>query len=596
MATKKSDPTAKSVKKIALNKGITATNLHEFSVVKPGDFIKNFNVGLEFEGAFAEYLSPWFHKHYSDILIVVEPSIAVNPTIDGFGISSVIDLIRNTTVGCMRFRVDIALRNGEAPNVVASPTIHQAKYRGFRFDMVNAGASVIDSYEQIWCFGFNPSNSGSPNDAEIDLVSALPAQAGELAKLASWMKIKKGGLFGTGDHHFLGASMCRKIPRLGTMRRWTNADGVPPQGRSALPNPHMRIDTLRPPSAAFEPGAPGGPGLLDNELHQGDLKVQPIQWTAYQRSFWPFRWHKRPHPVLCHPTMGPINVMPDHAHEGLCIEASAINLAATYNFDGAGAQDEYPNATDGGAKPEPFMAAYGSNLGSPPYNFTKGAQPARVHNPMVNVYDGHRAGVGRVATDSTWHHWMDVNINNMRLANNDDWKKISRYYINLAIWLNPPGKSTHCFYVSAVASHFQVVGFQEYAHNSSIRDLGQSLRAHLVYHYGPCWVTERIWDIIWERKLWPFELLREVRPAIDFGGIDPTILEELVLGHMVKATLKSAQTVKDAVSEGNLKSIEPLPLPEKLFDKPLRTALKELTAGLEEHFALGARAVKMMSQ
>ena len=589
MVTKKSVLEAKNTDKLAISKGTEATHLHEFSVVKPGDFIKNFKVGLEFEGAFAEYLNLWFHKHYTDILVVVDTSISVDPSND-FGISSVIDLIRNTQVGCMRFRVDIALRNGEAPNVVAAPTIHQPKYRGFQFDMVSAGASVIDSYEQIWCFGFNPSNSGSANDAEIDLASALPAQAGELAKLASWMKVNKGGLFGTGDHHFLGASMCRKIPRLGSMRRWTNADGVPPIGTSA------RIDTLRPPSAAYEPGAPGGPAALGNSPHQGDLTVQPIQWTAFQRSFWPFRWLKRPHPVLCHPTMGPINVMPDHAHEGLCVEAANINLAATYNFDGAGAQDEYPNAIDGGAKPEPFMAAYGSNLGSPPYNFVKGAQPARAHNPMVNVYDGHRAGVGRVATDSTWHHWMDVNINNIRAANNDDWKKISRYYINLAIWLNPPGKSTHCFYVSAVASHFQTPGFQEYSFNASIRDLGQSLRTHLVYHYGPCWVTERIWEIIWERKLWPFELLREERPSIDFGGIDPTILEELVLGHMVKATLKSAQTVKDAVSQGNLKNIEALPLPEKLFDKPLRAALKEMTAGLEEHFDLGARAVKMMNQ
>ena len=81
----------------------------------------------------------------------------------------------------------------------------------------------------------------------------MPASDAELIKLDSWMKSRKGGLFGTGDHDFLGASMCRRIPRLGTMRRWTNADGVPPQ---FTPD---RIDTLRPPTAAFEPGAPGGP-------------------------------------------------------------------------------------------------------------------------------------------------------------------------------------------------------------------------------------------------------------------------------------------------------------------------------------------------
>jgi hypothetical protein len=561
----------------------------DFPIPPLKEFAKDLRVGNEFVDAVADLLKPWHRSHYTNILVVVDTAISIDPSND-FGISSVIELIRGAAVGCMRFRVDIALRNGESPNVVAAPTIHQAKYRGFRFDMDDSGTPVIDKYQQIWCFGFKPSNSGSLNDAEIDLASSFPANASELTKLSSWMKDNKGGLFGTGDHHFLGASMCKKIPRLGTMRRWTNADAVPPIGSAS------RIDTLRPPSAAFEPGAPGGTANLDNGSHQGDLTVQPIQWSAHQRRFWPFFWSKRPHPVLCHPTLGPINVMPDHAHEGLCVEAADINLAATYNFDGAGDQDEYPDALDGSAKPVPFMAAYGSNLGSPPYSFTKGSQPARSHNPMINVYDGHRAGVGRVATDSTWHHWMDVNINQIRAANNDDWKKISRYYINLAVWLNPPGFSTHCFYLSTVVSHFQTPGFQEYSAEASLRELGQSLRTHLIYYYGPCWVTDRIWDIIWERKLWPFELLRDERPRIDFGGIDPTILEELVLGHMVQATFKSAQTVKDAVSQGNLKNIEALPEPEKLFDKPLRAALKELTVGLDEHFSLGAKAVKMMNQ
>ena len=269
------------------------------------EFVKDLQVGLEFERPVAEYLKPWLHKTYVDILIVVDTNISVDPSND-FGIASVIDLIRNTQVGCMKFRVDIALRNGESPNVVASPTIHQHKYRGFRFDMVAGGVPVIDKYEQIWCFGFKPSNSGSLSDAEINLASSFPATNAELAKLSAWMKDKKGGLFGTGDHHFLGASMCKKIPRLGTMRRWTNADGAPPQFTPA------RIDTLRPPSSAFEPG---GGGVLDNNAHQGDLTVQPIKWATYQRTYWPFRSYKRPHPVLCHPTLGPINVMPDHAHE-----------------------------------------------------------------------------------------------------------------------------------------------------------------------------------------------------------------------------------------------------------------------------------------
>ena len=80
--------------------------------------------------------------------------------------------------------------------------------------------------------------------------------------------------------------------------------------------------------------------------------------------------------MLCHPTLGPIDVMPDHAHEGLCVDTSALSLGGTYNF-GGGAQPEYPNAIDGGPNPAPVVIAYGSNLGDPPYNFGKGPQPAR---------------------------------------------------------------------------------------------------------------------------------------------------------------------------------------------------------------------------
>ena len=552
------------------------------------EFLKDARLNIEFKRPLIDALKPWKLNTYVDILVVVEENIAIGPVFDGFGIASVIDLIRNSTVGCMRFRVDIALRNGETPPVVvAAPTIHQPKYRGFRFDMMNGATSVIDKYEQIWCFGFKPGNTGSLNDADIDQSVVFPASNAELLKLSQWMKDKKGGLFGTGDHHFLGASMCRRIPRLGTMRRWTNADGVPPQFTPA------RIDTLRPPSPAYEPGAPGGPQALGNSPHQGDLTPQPIQWVTWQSSFWPFGTRKRPHPVLCHPTLGPIDVMPDHAHEGLCVDTAAVPLGGSYNF-GSGAQPEYPDATDGGLRPTPVVIAYGSNLGDPPYNFQKMEQPARTSNPMISVYDGHRAGVGRVATDSTWHHWMDVNIDNMKAANNEDWKKISRYFINLAVWLNPPGFSTHCLYLSAVVSHFEYPGFQEFVPGLSTRELGRSLRTHLIKYYGPCWVTEHIWDIIWERKLLPFEILTKLKPQVDQPDIDPDIFEETVLGTLVEAAMKQAEAIKRAASDGKAQVDITIPEPDELFAEPLRKSIGALTQDFQKRFESGVKIFKDM--
>ena len=549
-------------------------------MLEPKLFLENIEIHPHFQNRFIEWLRPWRLKSTPDILIVVDEEISTSPS-NSFGIASVIDLLRSAKVGCMRFNVDIALRNMSTPAVMSNPSPIQPKYVGFRFDMTDGGNDVIDKYEQIWCFGFKPNNLAGP-DSVIDQAFAMPASNAELIKLESWMKARKGGLFGTGDHDFLGASMCRRIPRLGTMRRWTNADGVPPIGSPD------RIDTLRPPSPAYEPGAPGGPLDLGNSPHQGDLTVQPIQWVPWQTVYGPIFKRKRPHPVLCHPTLGPINVMPDHAHEGLIVEVP--DLAAPNKFNG---ELEYPDATDGGPKPEPLVIAYGSNLGDPPYNFSKGAQPARSRNPMIAVYDGHRAGVGRVATDSTWHHWMDVNINDIKTANTDDWKKISRYFINLAVWLNPPGYSTDCFYLSVAASHLQYPGFQEYRLGASTFELGQALKTHLIWHYGPCWVTETVWRLFYELEIIPIKRLFDMREKLRDRQFEADDFEEMVLGYMVEATLPSAMAMKGELDDDTRKilrlkvgqGVEPLPEPEKLFRPAVEKGLKSFIEGIERNMA-----------
>jgi hypothetical protein len=518
-----------------------------------------------YDPAIKALLNKWRLVRTARILVVVDPSIAVAPVPNGFGISRVIELIRNTRIGCLRFRVDIAQRGLGSPAVVASPSPTQPKYTNFRFDMPDGGAAVIDQYEQIWCFGFEPDNNGTTNDSPIMAAGNFPSTDAELTKLDEWMTKKKGGLFGTGDHHYLGASMCHRIPRLGTMRRWTNADGVPTQFGTT------RIDTLRPPSAAFEPGAPGGPQSLDNTPHQGDLTVQPITWlpdASVRISF--IHYQRRPHPVLCHPELGPINVMPDHAHEGWCVPEP--DLAAKKKFKN---EPEYPDAIDGGDKPAPQIIAVGSNLGHPPYNFGKGPQAARVNNPMISVYDGHRAGVGRVATDSTWHHWMDVNIDNIAIANTNDWKKIGRYFQNLAVWLCPPGFGTSCFHAAVVLSHFEAVGFQEYYRDAPVLELGEAARKHLYLTLGPCWVSQFLIDIILDFKLVRRELIPDIRKRLPEVTFDNLLLEQLVLGHMVKATFDQAEEIRSAGGAIEKLQLKELPEPARFFAESMKKAVGE---------------------
>ncbi|MDP4299044.1 hypothetical protein [Leptothrix discophora] len=479
------------------------------------------------------------------ILVVVDSEVSTTPGV-GFGIRRVIDEIRAARVGCMRFDVDIARRDALPSRIVAVPDGTGARYTGFRFDMkqVDGVTPVLHQYRQVWCFGFKPDNAGL-DDGRILQASAFPASDAELAVLSHWMDHHKGGVFATGDHDYLGASMCHRIPRVRTMRRWTNADGVPPIGGPD------RIDTLRP-----------GTEPLGNAVDQEDLTVQPIQWTVWSSIRLGYlRRLARPHPVLCHPTLGPIDVMPDHAHEGLCVDTPDVAAGGSYDFDGSGAQPEYPDAADG-SPVRPLVIAYGSTLSGATVNFEKGYQPARARFPMISVYDGHRAQRGRVAVDSTWHHWMNINIDNMAVANGETWSKIRRYFVNLAVWLNPPGTSTRCLFDDLVIAQLGYLGLQEFSPRLTVRELGTGFKRHLVRLYGPCWVTQWLFD--WFQLLEPRHRLElfdlEVRPPrgdIPWPPPEPCLscpplaaIEDQVLGGIVRATLPWATEMRARLTVG----------------------------------------------
>ena len=75
------------------------------------------------------------------------------------------------------------------------------------------GQLILEQYHEVFLFGFAPDNSGG-SDSNI---SAHPwyTTDNELKVLEDWMN-RGGGVFATGDHDYLGASMCHRIPRVGT--------------------------------------------------------------------------------------------------------------------------------------------------------------------------------------------------------------------------------------------------------------------------------------------------------------------------------------------------------------------------------------------
>ncbi|HEU4506738.1 MAG TPA: hypothetical protein VFR78_00775 [Pyrinomonadaceae bacterium] len=549
--------------------------------------------------ALLEYIKRYLRSRVR-LLIVVDTEISLSPGDDAFGIERVIRLMRETTVGCMRFHVDVALRSPGAFNVVAAPAGTEPKYTGFRFNSTLAnGSNVIDHYDEIWCFGFKPHAGFFPptNDADIDAAGALPATDAELNVLTKWMD-NKGGLFATGDHDFVGASMCSRIPRVGTMRAWTNAQNVPPI--SGLD----RVDTNRPANSAELAG------LDEIEFErQSDAVPQRITWVPWMTfSRTGFRTRRRPHPVLCHPRLGPINVMPDHPHEGVVFDHVAqpdvglgrITLTNTYDFGGGVTGDEYP--TVGGVQPLPMVIAHGRTLADPPVDHEKGDSPAK-RFAMISVYDGHRIDIGRVATDSTWHHWMNINITQIEAAGGDNWEKIKRYFLNLGVWLAPPHIPRHCLQFHVLESFYSYPGIEEFHFKAPLLELGYTFRHYLISKLGPCWVTQSVLDYLgtFDRRLRERIIDRYLtiperekpfppRPNPCLTCPSPDLLEAAVLGGMIRSA--SEVLHKDRIGiEGGLKRIMDLN-PERFEDQLMKGA----ASGLKELQAMYANSVKETKQ
>jgi hypothetical protein len=131
-----------------------------------------------------------------------------------------------------------------------------------------------------------------------------------------------------------------------------------------------------------------------------------------------FGWtEKLPHPLLCGPS-GVIRVLPDHMHEGRCQVPE--DLTKTFTIDGQ-TSDEYP--LHQGARVSPEVVAWGrvrTRTNDP--NFDDPTEDIRESDtdivgdsfPVIVAYNGHRAKVGRVVVDATFHHFVNVNVTGVK--------------------------------------------------------------------------------------------------------------------------------------------------------------------------------------
>ena len=244
-----------------------------------------------------------------------------------------------------------------------------------------------------------------------------------------------------------------------------------------------------------------------------------------------------------------------------------------------------------------MMIAHGTTTPNPPFMLAKGPSPKKRFG-MINVYDGHPANVGRVATDSTWHHWFDENIQAIEAAGGENWEKISRYYLNVAKWLAPPSVSDWCIVLDVIITHFTYLGFQEYSRKASIFDLGKALHTHLSRYLGPCWVTQWVFDKLYlvDNDFWAWLKDRLFwKNGIPVPGSDPCLscppfelIEIAVLGGMVRASFPIADEIKTHVDKraDQVLKMEP--------EHIVKQQLEGVKVGIKEFRNALAKSVKQM--
>lgn len=332
---------------------------------------------------------PWWPEPIPvRILVVTDGDLSFEPVPGGMSLSIALDALRTSPWWWVQYDVVRAHRNEDPSGI-------PAEYERFRFD---DDVIDLDDFDQIWLFG-----------KERDAVH--PLGEGELEAIARFMD-GGGGVFATGDHGDIGASLCGDIPRVDRMRRWRwSAElGAPPSATGP-----DRNDTL----------VAGSDGVY-RFTHQSDDVPQHIS-PRYRPGWTALPWRKRsdPHPLLGRGD-GAVTVLPDHMHEGACVvphdptESRLIGSYVTTYWPG----DIMPEIVADGIvtahheSDSRFGHVEGKTFG------------------VVGAYDGHRVDVGRIAVDSSWHHWIDLNLEGFRASDkgSDHYAAIQLYFRNVAWW------------------------------------------------------------------------------------------------------------------------------------------------------------------
>lgn len=275
-------------------------------------------------------------------------------------------------------------------------------------------AGLLNGFDQLWMFGkyqcdfgtvFTDDFGGPENELRED----------ELKALEEWMTTH--GVLIAGDHSdmpparqdepdvpdadflCLGAALGQEVPRAGELRRWVG----PPTSKA-----ESSFDTL----VLLNHKVPAKPGDKDDP----DSDALPQQYLL--ELFGPAP-SPMPHPLLIGKDAANndtrLDLFPDHIHEGEVIIPSELG-------------DKWPPAgVPSEAKPRPVVIARGCD------------KRRCASRAVLALYDPPEAlKAGRILADSTWHHYLNINIRGLRDSSDDTaFRLLQQYYRHAAFFLAP---------------------------------------------------------------------------------------------------------------------------------------------------------------
>lgn len=497
---------------------------------------------------------PWlFRPCRVRVLLVADSTIDYSDK--DFGLSTFVRLLLHSPPGpYVNFEVTLAhMGNPLGDGMLTSESDVARRITGFRFD--NSDHFGTEMYDQVWLFGFSSSYSDRENDDYLD--------TSELEALHAFMDAG-GGVFATGDHGSLGRAMSGAVKRVKSMRMWSD-DG---SGTVSMSGPN-RNDTNKPPSVAT--------GDFYNQSDDIPQTVQPKMYHV-RSAIWRVSY---PHPLLCGPE-GVIRVMPDHPHEGECVVPTSPDSS------------EFPSGS-GSLRPLPEVISTSSVLAGLESPTRFGDKDPTVGQTFggIAAYDGHPIELGRVVTDATWHHFININLVGdsgfpagdvkaegflHSASGQAHFEQIKHYFRNIALWIARPERvrcmNRHLLWhvlwshrlVEAVSSHSRPILKQ--VSLDFIFDVGRHARNAIGRYASQCQSRRLMLDLIRPRlpdwvidDLDPWRPMSGDRPLPEpIPWVDPEPILDLALGGALLAvhetfpdlgpkTVKKAEKSLDEVAD-----------------------------------------------